>query len=455
MRRLPIRLRLTLAFALAMALVLAGMGVFLHERLRTDLDHTVDDSLQAQAADVETIVGQPGFPPTQPGRTLAQAGESFAQVLDSRGRVLDATPQLRAGAVISGAHLRVALHRPLVVERTSVDGLFGPSRLLAKPVTLRGGGTAVAVVGASLRDRDHALRSLRRLMLIGGPIALVLASLAGYAVAAAALRPVESMRRRAAEISAGAPGRRLPVSPARDEISRLGTTMNEMLARLEAAFARERTFVSDASHELRTPLAILKTELELALRHERSPEELDAALRSAAEETDRLATLADELLLVARSDQGQLQVRRRELEVAELLAQAASRFEPRAGTEERSIEVRAASGLRLRADPLRLGQALDSLLENTLRYGSGPIVLAGVERDGRVELHVADRGPGFPGEFLPRAFERFSRGAPDRGGGGTGLGLSIVAAIALAHGGSAHAENRSGGGADVWLSLPA
>jgi two-component system, OmpR family, sensor kinase len=145
----------------------------------------------------------------------------------------------------------------------------------------------VTVVGASLEDRASALRKLGTLLLIGGPAALLLASLAGYGVAAAALRPVESMRRRAAEISAGGRGARLPVPSARDEVTRLGETLNAMLARLEAGFEREQAFVADASHELRTPLAILKTEIELALRRARTVDELEAALRSAGEESDR------------------------------------------------------------------------------------------------------------------------------------------------------------------------
>ena len=141
---------------------------------------------------------------------------------------------------------------------------------------------------------------------IGGPVALLLASLAGYVLAGAALRPIEAMRRRAQEISTASLDERLPVPAARDEVARLGETLNAMLARIEDGLARERRFVADASHELRTPLALLKTELELALRRARSPEELQAAIESAAGETDRLARMADDLLLLARSDQGQL-----------------------------------------------------------------------------------------------------------------------------------------------------
>src|SRR5206468_3337720 len=159
----------------------------------------------------------------------------------------------------------------------------------------------------------------------GGPLALLLSSLAGWGLATAALRPVESMRREAEAVSAAEPGRRLTLPPARDEVARLGATLNGMLGRLEAALARERRFVSDASHELRTPLAALRTELELALRRERKPEELIDALRSAADETDRLSRLAEDLLVLARADGGRLPVRPERLSARELLADA---FEP-------------------------------------------------------------------------------------------------------------------------------
>lgn len=160
----------------------------------------------------------------------------------------------------------------------------------------------------------------------GGVGALLLASLAGYGVAAGALAPVESMRRRAKLISGSAPGQRLPVPPARDEIARLGETLNEMLERLEAAHERERRFVGDASHELRTPLSILKAELDLALRSGRSREELEAALRSAGQETDRLIALAEDLLVLARAEDGRLALRLGAVDVGELLAGVRERF---------------------------------------------------------------------------------------------------------------------------------
>jgi two-component system, OmpR family, sensor kinase len=309
------------------------------------------------------------------------------------------------------------------------------------------------VVGASLEGRAEALESLLGQLLVGGPIALLLSSLLAYGLAAAALRPVESMRREAEAVSAAEPGRRLPLPPSHDEIARLGTTINRMLGRLEAALARERRFVSDASHELRTPLAALHIELELALRRERTPEELRNALRSAAEETERLAHLAEDLLVLARAGGGQLPVRPEPLPAAGLLADVRERYGRRAAEAGRPLEVQADDRLRLSVDRLRAEQALGNLVENALRHGGGRILLQAHRHDGRIELHVRDQGQGFPPDFIGHAFEPFSRADPARACGGAGLGLAIVELIARAHGGGAHAANLDDG-TDAWLDLP-
>jgi two-component system, OmpR family, sensor kinase len=244
------------------------------------------------------------------------------------------------------------------------------------------------------------------------------------------------------------------VPPANDEIGRLGRTLNEMLARLEVSFKRERAFVSDASHELRTPLAILRTELELALRGHATRDELEDAVRSAAEETERLNQLADDLLVIARSDQGRLPVRPADIDADSLLTGVAHRFSARARAERRTLRAESADGLTLTADRARLEQALANMVDNALRHGGGDVVLSAARDDGHMELHVRDHGPGFPAAFLPTAFERFSRADEARSRGGTGLGLAITSAVARAHGGEAHASNLDGGGADVWLEIP-
>ena len=171
------------------------------------------------------------------------------------------------------------------------------------------------------------------------------------------------------------------------------------------------------------------------------------------EESERLSRLAEDLLVLARADEGGLPLRRTTVHAEELLDRVAERFDP-SGVETARIEVEAPSGTMLAGDPVRLEQALGNLVDNALRHGGEPVVLRAARDGDHVELHVLDAGPGFPTGFLAHAFERFSRADEARGRGGTGLGLAIVAAIARAHGGTAQAANRSGGGADVWLSLP-
>jgi signal transduction histidine kinase len=352
---------------------------------------------------------------------------------------------------VSDEVLAEARTRTVRVERTRLPGLDVPVRLLAGPARADGR-RVVVVVGSALDDRDEELDRAATLLLIGGPVALLVASVAGYLLATAALRPVEDMRRRAAEISEREPGRRLPVPPADDEIGRLGRTLNEMLERLEAAFARERTFVADASHELRTPLAILKTELELAQRSARSVEELEAALRSAGEETDRLSQLADDLLVIARSDQGRLPIRRSRVDVRELLERVARRFAPQAERAGVELRMEAAPGVLADVDEVRMEQALANLVDNALRYGAGPVELAARNSGDVLELSVRDHGPGFPPGLLAHAFERFTRGDAGRSTAGAGLGLAIVDAIATAHGGQVSATNPEGGGALVAIT---
>jgi signal transduction histidine kinase len=439
-----------------MAVVLAATGLFLYLRVESGLDQSIDDGLRSRADGVEQVVrADSGLQPDEGGQLTEQA-EAFAQVLDARGRVLDATSEGRAAtSLLTPAEVARARSDTIIVDHERVRGVDGgQARLLGTPVASPRA-TKIMVVGVSLEDRNETLHNLSRFLWVGGPIALLLASLGGYGVATLALRPVERMRKRAAAISTATSGVRLPVPKANDEIGRLGNTLNEMLARLEQAFERERTFVSDASHELRTPLAVLKTELELALGRGRSPEELEAALASAFEETDRLVQLAEDLLVIARFDQGRLPVRLAPVKVDNVLADVRERFAVRSRETHRPLIAEIPDGLSVTADPERLRQALGNMVDNAFRHGQGTVRISASAANGHVELHVSDEGPGFPSDFLDAAFERFTRADEGRGRGGTGLGLAIVDAIASAHHGKAHASNRPGGGADVWLELPA
>jgi signal transduction histidine kinase len=223
--------------------------------------------------------------------------------------------------------------------------------------------------------------------------------------------------------------------------------------------ATQRAFVADAGHELRSPLAVLRTELELADRPNRSQSELLDAVRHAAGETDRLARLAEELLFLARSDDGRTAAQLELEPLMPLLIHAVEAYRGRASKQRVSLTVSGDDGIAAPLDVDHIRRAVDNLLDNALRFapaGSEVRVEARQEAS-EVVIDVVDEGPGFPEEFLPRAFERFRRAddARTRADGGSGLGLAIVSAVVREHGGAAVAANRHEGGAAVSLRLPA
>ena len=261
MSRLPIRVRLTAAFALAMLCVLAGAGLFVYLRLRSDLNDGVNATLRNRISAVERESSN--ATPRVRGINFEDRKESLVQVLTPDGRLLDVVGGARRAALSPAEASRAAL-RTVRLER-SVPGIDGTDTHFAR-TTASTSGPVIVAAGQSLVDRDEALKGVVASFVVGGAIAILLASGIGYLLARAGLAPVEAMTRRAREVSLTRADERLPLPEAHDEVRRLGETLNEMLDRLRHSFERERRFVSDASHELRTPIAIVKTELEGALR---------------------------------------------------------------------------------------------------------------------------------------------------------------------------------------------
>ena len=438
MSRLPIRIRVTAAFALAMAAVLGLTALFLYLRLGSHLSTALDRELRVRAQDLAALAVDPRAP--FPDSRFVEHGESYAQLLAPDGRVLKATRPLGGAPLLDVS----ALRGPTYLDRRSVPGLDEPSRLFASRI-----GRNVLVVGATRQDRAETLAAFRNELLIAGPIALLLASAAGYLLAGFALRPVESMRRRAAEISADTPGERLPVSETGDELERLGETLNAMLDRLEAALERERGFVADAGHELRTPLAILRTELEVAVRQAGSVDELKEAIGRSAQEVDRLSQLAEDLLLIARSEDGGLAAPDR-----------ASRRRPAFRRRRPARRAARAGGGEARDGLARRDGRCREIASGSSRRSSTWSTMRSATAATRSRSPHGGRSCTSP--TTGRAFRRGSSTAPSSASrartrradaSGAGLGLAIVRTIAEAHGGSAHAANRAPG-ADVWLSLP-
>jgi signal transduction histidine kinase len=453
MNRVPIRARLTGAFALAMILVLAGAGLFVYLRLREDLDDALNAGLRTRA-NAQAELGRESSPLRHEGAIdLDDREDSFAQLYGPDGRLLDAVGAARA-PTLRPAELRRASRGVLVVDRRRVEGLEDEARVLARPV----GGTRrgyVVAVGQTLDDRDEALSGVVSSFAIGGALAVLLASAIGYGLATAGLAPVEAMRRRAERVSLARDEGLLPLPAAHDEVRRLGQTLNEMLDRLRRSFERERRFVTDAGHEIRTPIAVVKTELENALRTGDYGPQVREALIAAVEECDHLAQLADDLLLIARAGEGALPVRPERLAAAPLLEGVRDRFADRAAQQGRRIVIKSPPDLDVLADPLRLRQALGNLVDNALRHGRGDVTLRCAPAPGGVELAVADEGPGFEADIVDRAFERFARGKQARTRGGTGLGMAIVRAVAEAHGGRATVVPGRRPTVAIWLPAPA
>ncbi len=443
MSRVPIRARLTAAFALAMVLVLVAAGLFVYLRLRSNLTEAVDTGLRARSTTVGAIADLGANP-------LEEDEESFQQVVSPGGRVL-ATVGGARGPVLRPAEVRrVADDDDEVVVEREIPGIEGTARVLARP-GLAAGEPVVLVVGQSLDDRDEALAGVVASFTVGGALAVALAALIGYGLAATALRPVEAMRSRAERISLNGSDELLPLPAAGDEIRRLGETLNDMVERLRRSFERERRFVGDASHELRTPVAVLKTELEVALRSGDYGPSVREALVAAVEECDHLAQLAEDLLVIARATEGGLPVRRERLAVGAVLREVSERFADRAAEQGSAIRVEAPDALTVQADALRLRQAVGNLVDNALRHGEGEVVLRASALDGGIAIDVADAGKGFPPDLAGRAFERFARSDAARASGGSGLGLAIVRAVAEAHGGAASIVPGSGAIVRLWL----
>jgi two-component system OmpR family sensor kinase len=447
-RRLPVRVRLTLAGTVLLPLALAIVFGLVFLRFEAGLNATIDGDLRARANAVSIMLRREGPQALQGAAAQELLGPlgAFAQVVDRSGRVLASTDAVAHVRLLTTTQAAAATTDGVRTERSRIPHVAKRSRLVAVPLP---GGRSALVAGRSLKDREGANESFGRALLIGGPLALVLAAAACYLASAAALRPVETMRRRAAEITGTEPSARLPVPATNDEIARLGETLNDMIARLENALVRQRELTQNASHELRTPLTVLTAEIELALGHD-----LDAATRAAIttalEEARRVSRLADDLLTLAQVEEQTLPLAIEAVDLDEIVRAAAARAARGDRARGRAIVVDSQT-LIAQADPSRIEQALGNLLDNALVHGQGTVSVTLRDEGDRIQLAVHDEGPGFPDDLRAIAFDRFTRAA-NRPRHGAGLGLAIVKAIADAHGG--HAGLGGDHPSSVVLTLP-
>jgi heavy metal sensor kinase len=293
---------------------------------------------------------------------------------------------------------------------------------------------------------------------IGLPIVVILVVITGYLVAARALKPVDSMAKRAAEITAEHLNERLTIANPDDELGQLGTAFNATLAKLERSFDQLRRFTADASHELRTPLTAIRSVGEVSLRRPGDEKHYRDVIGSMLEETGRLTGLVDSLLTISRADAGQFQLRLVETGLLDLTKEAAAVLEVLAEEKTQTLQVEGDSSLTVVADRTILRQALINLIDNAVKYSpvKGTILIRVANNEQNVVIEVQDSGSGIPAEHRSRIFERFYRvdKARTRAEGGTGLGLSIAQWAVAAHGGTIEVQSDHGSGSIFRVRLP-
>jgi len=438
MQRLPVVTRLVAAVAVTMSLVLAGTAGLVYWRVEAALDQQLDDDLTTYRHTLDLAVRDGSALPPGPSGSLHQ-------VLDAHGRVLGASDAVRHELLLTPYELAAVVGGRTVRHDVGALLPITSDTLRVQAARVIFGGQVRVVVAAVRRGhRDEALRELLAQLAFASGLTLIAASYVGYRTARAALRPVERYRSGAAALADGGQDLRLDVPADRDdEITRLGHTLNRMLDRLAASAAREHQFIADASHELRTPLTLMRAELDVALHRPRTAEELTDTLRSVDTEVERLVTLANTLLDLEQLDSGE-RIQRTPVDLGRFLDDASARYRAAAERDGRTLTVER-DDATVHVDPRWLEPAIGTLLDNALRHGAGAIGLRAQVQGGRLHLSVTDEGPGFPDDFLPHAFDRFTRAETSRTTPGTGLGLALVAAVAASHDGTAHAENTPSG----------
>ena len=321
---------------------------------------------------------------------------------------------------------------------------------------------AMLLVASSLRDVNSTLHRLLAIELV--VTALVLAAIAGLGLwlVRLGLRPLDAIGETASAIAAGDLSRRVERAEERTEVGRLGLALNSMLARIESSFRAQeaserklRRFVADASHELRTPLSAVRAYSELYDRGAAErPDDLERSMQGISRESERMSVLVEDLLLLARLDDGR-PLEREPVELDEVVGEAVETAQ--AVDPERAIELHAEPATVL-GDRVRLRQIVDNLLANVRAHtpAGTPASVSVKRKNGSAEIAVTDAGPGLDEEHLEHLFERFYRAdaSRSRASGGVGLGLAIVAAVAEAHGGTASASSRPGEGTTVAIALP-
>ncbi|MBI5853837.1 MAG: heavy metal sensor histidine kinase [Nitrospirae bacterium] len=461
---MPLRITLTLWYGSALAAVLMSFALVVYAVMAKDLREQVDRQLENSAVVAIRSLQQKGFGPFIQFEDLSDqfpelaVVDKFFQIFSPTGRITIQSPNLRTRDIpLSRTSLESAFKGNTTLESAKFPG-ESPIRLISVPIVQDGTLVNIVQVGTSLQSVDEALHRLLVVLLLTGPVALGLSLIGGWFLAGRALRPVDQITSAAHRITASDLSQRLSVPTSSDEIGRLATTFNDMIARLEASFRQIRQFSADASHELRTPLTVMKGESELALRRSRSGDEYKAVLESNLEEIDRLSRIVDELLFLPRADLGQVKLERQVVKLDALVTDIQRQASVLGQDQQIHVALGPVDPVEVLGDEWRLRELLLNLVDNAIKYSwpGGTIELSLTRQAPMARLTVSDRGIGIPLDSQTRIFDRFFRAdnARTHSKKGTGLGLALCKWIVEAHQGRIEVESIPGEYARFTIVLP-
>jgi heavy metal sensor kinase len=477
-----LRFKLTLWYVLILGILLISFSSFLYFTLSKSLHRDVDNKLRSLA---ELIALESASPLSKFGfGSIDQALETsmnlkpigkFIQVLDESGNIGRKSENLKNVQLPISLNALKNASKGLVTFETNHSIGNTPLRIITFPVTENNHVTKIVQIASSLEGVEDALNTLFIILIVTVPLALMVASLGGQFLAHKALKPVDNITQTARVITSQNLNQRITPPKVKDEISRLIETFNEMISRLDQSFRQIKQFSSDASHELKTPLTILKGEVEVTLRKERTPQEYQQTLKSNLEEINRMSQIVEDLLLLSRADTGEVRLNIEDINLTEILNEVVTQMDRLAQSKGLYLSTsNHHQDIHIFGDALRIRELFINLIENGIKYteegGSIHITLQkentppvrsqsdweGGEKNGFVKVIISDTGIGIAKEDQERIFSRFFRvdKARSRERGGSGLGLSICKWIVEAHQGEIVVESELGKGSSFIVKLP-
>ena len=477
-----LRFKLTLWYVLILGILLISFSSFLYFTLSKSLHRDVDNKLRSLA---ELIALESASPLSKFGfGSIDQALETsmnlrpigkFIQVLDESGNIGRKSENLKNVELPISLNALKNASKGLVTFETNHSIGNTPLRIITFPVTENNHVTKIVQIASSLEGVEDALNTLFIILIVTVPLALMVASLGGQFLAHKALKPVDNITQTARVITSQNLNQRITPPKVKDEISRLIETFNEMISRLDQSFRQIKQFSSDASHELKTPLTILKGEVEVTLRKERTPQEYQQTLKSNLEEINRMSQIVEDLLLLSRADTGEIRLNIEDINLTAILNEVVTQMDRLAQSKGLYLSTsNHHQDIHIFGDALRIRELFINLIENGIKYteegGSIHITLQkensppvrsqsdweGGEKNGFVKVIISDTGIGIAKEDQERIFSRFFRvdKARSRERGGSGLGLSICKWIVEAHQGEIVVESELGKGSSFIVKLP-